>query len=170
MRPLLIVFGGLPGTGKTTLARQVAKIKNAAYVRVDTIEQALRTSGEMDELATAGYLVAYGVACDILAGGISVVADSVNPIAITRDAWRDVARQTGADLFEVEVICSDASEHQRRIEERVADIVGHKLPSWADVVARTYEQWDEAHLQIDTMNRSPDVCVSEVLLVLEAQA
>ena len=139
-------------------------------MRVDTIEQALLTSGEMNDLATAGYLAAYGVVCDILAGGIGVVADSVNPIAITRDAWRDVARQAGADVFEVEVICSDASEHQRRVEERVADIVGHKLPSWADVVARTYEQWDTPHLQIDTTGRLVDACVAEVLADLDARA
>jgi hypothetical protein len=42
---MLIVFGALPGTGKTTLARAVAKEQRATYLRIDTIEQALRSSG-----------------------------------------------------------------------------------------------------------------------------
>ena len=41
---MLVVFGGLPGTGKTTLARQVADRLGATYLRIDTIEQALRSS------------------------------------------------------------------------------------------------------------------------------
>jgi predicted kinase len=41
----LIVFGGLPGSGKTTIAREVARALSAVHVRVDSIEQALRNSG-----------------------------------------------------------------------------------------------------------------------------
>ncbi len=36
---MLIVFGGLPGTGKTTLARAFAQRRRATYLRIDTIEQ-----------------------------------------------------------------------------------------------------------------------------------
>ena len=38
---MLIIFGGLPGTGKTTIAKQLAKTVEAVYLRVDTIEQSL---------------------------------------------------------------------------------------------------------------------------------
>jgi predicted kinase len=31
----LIVFGGLPGTGKTAIAQEVAREVNAVYVRID---------------------------------------------------------------------------------------------------------------------------------------
>ena len=34
---LLIVFGGLPGTGKTPLARLIAEERRAAYLRIDII-------------------------------------------------------------------------------------------------------------------------------------
>ena len=55
---ILIIFGGLPGTGKTTLARALAEQLGAVFLRIDTIEQALRQSqafaGSVDD---AGYRV-----------------------------------------------------------------------------------------------------------------
>jgi ATP-dependent 26S proteasome regulatory subunit len=36
--PLLVVFGGLPGTGKTTLTARIAAQLPAAYLRIDAIE------------------------------------------------------------------------------------------------------------------------------------
>ena len=39
---MLIAFGGLPGVGKTTLAKALAKRQAAVYLRIDTIEQAVR--------------------------------------------------------------------------------------------------------------------------------
>ncbi|NBC95586.1 MAG: AAA family ATPase, partial [Deinococcus-Thermus bacterium] len=36
--PRLIVLGGLPGTGKTTLARAAAAALGAVPLRIDTIE------------------------------------------------------------------------------------------------------------------------------------
>ena len=90
MSTLLIVIGGLPGTGKTSLARGLARALDAVHLRIDTIEQALRsaTMGS-DALGTAGYVVGYGVAADNLRLGRTVVADAVNPLTSTRAAWRD---------------------------------------------------------------------------------
>ena len=45
----LIAFGGLPGTGKTVIAREVVREVNAVYVRIDSIEQAIRASGARDD-------------------------------------------------------------------------------------------------------------------------
>ena len=39
---MLIVFSGLPGSGKTTIARELARQLGAVYLRIDVIEQALR--------------------------------------------------------------------------------------------------------------------------------
>jgi predicted kinase len=137
---LLIILGGLPGTGKTALARALCHRWDAMLVRIDTIEVALRLPRAAEgPLAAAGYHVAYAVAEDNLRLGRLVIADSVNPVAITRTSWHDVARRSGAAALDVEVICSDPEEHRRRLETRVADLAGQVLPSWSDVLARAYE-------------------------------
>jgi predicted kinase len=147
-----IVFGGLPGTGKTTLARAVAEEHAATYLRIDTIEQVLRSSGVLvgDDVGPAGYLVAYKVAESNLLMGRMVVADSVNPLAVTRDAWRRVAASTSSEIVEVEVVCSDLAEHRRRVETRATDVPGLALPTWRDVVERDYEPWDRSRIVLDT--------------------
>ncbi len=152
---MLIVFGGLPGAGKTTLARLVAQQKRAAYLRIDSIEQAIRASGMLaGEVGPSGYLVAYALAEANLALGQDVVADSVNPLAITRSAWRRVAADASSPCIEIEVICSDPVEHRCRVEARQADIAGFRVPSWDDVQQHAYEPWDRPRLVLDTAGRS----------------
>lgn len=74
-----------------------------------------------------------------------------------------MAARTGATLLEVELICSDKNEHRLRIEARTADIEGHKLPTWEDVVAtRTYDPWTRAHLVIDTASHSSIEAVERI--------
>ena len=161
---MLIILGGLPGTGKTTIARALATRLGAFHLRIDTIQQALRSAGTLsDDISPLGYVVAYRVAEDNLRLGATVIADSVNPIRITRDAWRATAERAGTPLVEVEVVCSDPTEHRRRVETRQADIDGFRLPTWADVVSRDYEPWEELNIVVDTAGRSVDACVAEIM-------
>ncbi len=148
---MLVVFGGLPGTGKTTLAQQVADRLGATYLRIDTIEQALRSSMALaEDLGPAGYVIAYAICESNLTLGRAVVADCVNPLPVTRAAWRDVAMRTASPMVEIEVICSDEAEHRRRVESREIDIPGLIAPTWAAVVARDYEPWSEPRMVVDT--------------------
>jgi predicted kinase len=151
---LLYIFGGLPGTGKSTLARHLAAEQKAVYLRIDTIEQSLRNADVWNN-GPAGYLAAYGLAADNLRLGLPVVADSVNPLAVTRRAWREVAQQAGVPFVEIEVICSDKAEHRHRVESRSSDIPGHVPPTWAQVVARVYEPWEGERIVIDTHTHTP---------------
>jgi predicted kinase len=42
---MLIIFGGLPATGKTAIAQELARQIGAVYLRIDSIEQGIRDSG-----------------------------------------------------------------------------------------------------------------------------
>src|ERR1051325_7765960 len=141
---MLYIFGGLPGTGKTTLAKRLAHSQQAVHLRVDTIEQSLRELGYLIN-GPEGYVIAYGLAEDNLRAGLRVAADSVNPLEVTRAAWREVAMQSGAPFVEIEVICSNAAEHRARVETRASDVAGLQLPPWAEVGGRGYEPWNAPH-------------------------
>lgn len=146
----LIVFSGLPGVGKTTLARRIAERLGAVYLRIDTLEQAIGASGIVKDFGPVGYLAAYGIAEDNLRLGHRVVADSVNPISLTRLAWEQVADRAGASCINVEVICSSSPEHRRRVEARLAAAAEPGLPDWAAVIGREYEPWVTPVIRIDT--------------------
>ena len=164
---MLYIFGGLPGTGKSTLSRQLAQRLSAVHLRIDTIEQAIKSSGG-SVFGPEGYAVAYQVAIDNLRLGNGVVADSVNPIRITRDAWRDSARQAGAKYFEIEIVCSDKVEHRKRAESRPAEIKGLEWPAWEAIEGREYESWDREHIIIDTSGKTIDESFDELCTVVEA--
>lgn len=157
---MLIILGGLPGVGKTAIARELARQLGAVHLRIDSIEQAiLNSEGRKHPIHDAGYMAAYAVAFDNLQLGRTVIADSVNPISITRDAWMDVARRARTDAIEVEIVCSDSREHQRRVETRTTDVPGLRLPTWQEVVTRDYQPWDRKHIVVDTAANSVEQAV-----------
>ena len=149
----LYIFAGLPGTGKSELSKILARERRAVYLRIDTIEQALRDFSGFDP-ESEGYDLAYRIASDNLRLGLDVVADSVNPIRATRAAWREVALLAGVAFIEIEVICSSESEHQKRVDVRSTDIPGLILPTWRDVISREYDRWDTEHIVIDTASNT----------------
>ena len=101
---MLIVFGGLPGAGKTTIARLVAQGCGAAYLRIDAIEQALRAAEILPgDVGPAGYFVAYALSEANLKLGQAVVADCVNPLPVSRAAWRAVAASASSPILEIEI-------------------------------------------------------------------
>lgn len=150
---MLYIFGGLPGTGKTTLARQLARRVGALYLRVDTIEQALREGGR-EVGGPIGYLVAQRVAEENLHLGHAVVADCVNPLEIARAAWRAVGERAPSPYVEIEVRCSDPAEHRARVESRRSDIPHFPLPTWDAVLQRPYEPWPRAAINLDTAGQT----------------
>ncbi|MBM7567780.1 AAA family ATPase [Paenibacillus sacheonensis] len=159
---MLYIFGGLPGTGKSTLSSALAKMLKAAYLRVDIVEQAMRDAG-MGIDGPEGYMVCYALASQQLRLGLDVIADTVNPILATRQAWRGVAESLEMPFVEIEVICSDNDEHRHRIETREVDIPRLVLPTWEQVVNRHYDAWDRDRIVIDTANRTVAECLQTLI-------
>ncbi len=163
--PVLVVFGGRSGVGKTSLAGRIARRLAGVYLRIDTIEQGIRNGG-VSEVGRAGYAVAFAVAAENLSLGVSVIADGVQPLQAIRDEWIGVAERFCARVAMVEVSCSDVGEHRRRVEARHADIAGHRVPSWPEVEGRFVEPWGAGTLHLDTAGLSlgeAEECLSKQL-------
>lgn len=167
---MLISFSGLPGTGKSSVARLAAQRLQAVWLRIDSLEQALVNSGlvRREALGPAGYYAAQALALDNLRLGRIVLADCVNPLNLTRDAWRNVALEAGSDVLEVELICSDAHLHRARLEGRASELAGLSLPDWQAVQDRTYEVWERAPLRLDTARLSLPEAVELVCGAVQA--
>jgi predicted kinase len=164
---VLLIFSGLPASGKSTLAQEIAKRTQSVYLRIDTIEQALRDLCRMD-VGGEGYRLAYRVAIDNLRLGLGVVADSCNPDSVTRSEWESVAQDAGTRYLNIEIVCSDVAEHRRRVESRIADVAGLNLPNWKDVQNREYHDWESHRIVIDTAGRSVRESADELLQLIRA--
>lgn len=153
INPILFIFSGLPGSGKSTLSQRIAKKYDASYLQIDTIEQGLRDLCNFD-IEAEGYRLAYRIAADNLKLGHNVVADSCNPINITRREWENVATENDSISLNIEITCSDKNEHRKRAETRISEIDNLKLPTWEDIKNREYHPWNIEIITINTADKS----------------
>ncbi|ANY05645.1 AAA family ATPase [Pseudonocardia sp. HH130630-07] len=163
----LVVFAGLPGVGKTSLARATATGLDATYLRIDTIETAIQATLTPVRGNPVGYVVAARVAADQLRAGRPVVADAVNGVAEARRLWVDLAAGCAAPVRFVEVVCSDPAEHRRRVEARVPDLPGQSVPTWTDVQDREWQPFTGDRLVVDNTGDPADA-VARVLTWLSS--
>lgn len=163
---IMISLAGLPGTGKTTVARALARptgaLEGAVFLRVDVIEAELWRAEPGRDLRDLGYRIAAALAESNLALGLDVVVDCVNPWPVTRALFAGAAARVGAGFLGVELVCSDRAEHRRRVEGRTADLPGLVLPDWAAVEARPYLPWSAAALRFDTAELSAEQIAARI--------
>jgi len=153
--PILYIFSGLPASGKSSLAAGLSKKLGASFIRVDTIEQALKDLyGDEITLYDQGYQIAYRLAADSLKQGLSAVADSCNSVKESRAAWQKVATDLNLNFVNIEVTCSDKNEHKKRIETRISSVPNLVLPTWEQVKSREYQTWQTDIVRIDTSGKS----------------
>jgi len=157
--PQLVVFAGLPGTGKSSLARALARELRATYLDKDTIKDcAMRLAAEMGleqggRLAGAlSYELLVDLARDNLTVGLPVVVDSPAAYQTFRDKIKALARTLKADLRLIECICTDEQMLRERVEHRGRDLPAYRTRDWATFQQdqRRFERLTDPRLIVDT--------------------
>ena len=157
----LILVGGAPGTGKTTLARSLAGRCDAQVLSTDDIRAELAERGEITgEAGTFGagrysrantdavYAEVLSRARETLRGGRSVILDGTWHAAEQRHSARDLATETASALTQL-VCVAPLSASVERIRTRKAGS-SEVTPDIAVAMAdRDPAHWPEAH-RIDT--------------------
>jgi predicted kinase len=153
---LLIVFSGVPGAGKTTLADAVARKLRIPAFSGDWLLGALSPFGgyHLNNLAGIADELLTTVAFRQLQLDQSVILDSPAENISTRDRWRSLAESQGARLRVIVCVCSDASIHRSRAEGRRRQIPGwHDPAEWANIERRllSFQRWEGEALTVDSV-------------------
>jgi predicted kinase len=152
----MIIFSGLPGTGKSVLAEAIARDLGIPVFAKDWLEatlvrSSLKQASEERSLGFAGYELMTILAERQLMLGQSVVLDSVAASSSIRRTWSELAKRYGADCRVIECICSDESLHRSRLNGRKRHIPGWHELEWSEVerVKQYYSSWEGERLVLD---------------------
>lgn len=181
-RVRLVLVGGLPGTGKSTLARGLADMMNATVLRTDDLrrelaglsvsEQAGAAFGEgiyTAETKARVYDEMIDRAGSLLRRGESVILDASWSHAEQRARARTLAERAAADLDEL--CCEvDADVAARRLASRLAAKTDSSdaTPAIATAMAAETDPWPEAD-RVPTTT-APDDVLARVTLQLGVDA
>lgn len=166
---VLIVVSGLPGTGKTAVARAVSDHLGAVHLSIDPVENAMLGAGAEKGWTTgvAAYEAVRVMAEDNLVRGMTVVVDAVNDSEAARETWRRASEEAEVPLRFILLRLDDEVEHRRRLEgrERGMEYVGE--PTWERVRSRAegYEPWIGQCEEIDASRPLSEV-VADVLAAI----
>ena len=159
---MLIIFSGLPATGKTTLARKVAEKTGAIILRTDVIRKEMFTEPKYtEEEKEQVYNEMFSRAEKFLIKGQVVILDANFYLQSLRDRAGDVARQSGKKFFIVECIL-DEEKVLERMKERPAKQDASDANS-IEIYHRIKKLWEpirEPHIVIDA---SGEGALEEVL-------
>ena len=177
-RPGLVLVGGLPGTGKSTLARGLAGAAGFAVIRSDVVRKGLAGLGP-DESAAAGfgegiyapewtertYAACLERADALLFEGRRVVVDASFGRAEHRERFRSLAARRGVPF--VLLTCEAAEDVVRR---RLAGRAGDASDADRAIYRRAAASREpigsaEAHEPIDT-SAGPDDALERALAAL----
>ena len=163
-RPFVVVVGGAPGTGKSTLSARLAETTGWVHLRSDEVRRDIgalgrEQRGHRDALDEGRYAAAvtdqtYAALMDraklLLCGGFSVVLDATfAAVGYRRDARR-IADATFSDVVELECHAPTDVIRERVLErERRQNDVSEAGLSVARALHRRQQPWPEAH-PIDT--------------------
>jgi predicted kinase len=163
LRPLVIVVGGLAGTGKSTLATALADALGAELLRTDVFRQDIFDTGSNPVEADSGiyrlesrervYDELFRRAAALHGDRISVVLDGTFSTEALLHKARDLASHPRSVFLAIECICPQKVAHER-IERRLTEArdASDARPEIHDIQRMRWETWpaDVPQLRVDS--------------------
>lgn len=166
--PTLILFAGMPGSGKTTLARMVSRELRLPVFSKDRVQRVLRDHHLAAENTGDGYYIILDMADEQLSLGVSVILDATFPLDHFRTVASEIAVRHNARFCAVYCHCSDDMVWQQRMEQRVQYVPGWRPVGWNDVLRMRayYQPWGENALVVDSL-QPPESNFDQVLAAIQ---
>jgi len=174
-RPRLILVGGLPGSGKSTIASALAERIGADCIASDVLRKELAGADPGERLTAVVGAGIYGAGMTGLTyrellvqaerqlrGGRSVVLDATFGRAVDRRRATALAQDVGGVLVAVECRCPVRVARQRLASRSRPGYAGPSDAGW-DVyraMNRTFKPWPEA-VRVETTKRI-EVCLAKI--------
>ena len=153
MKPSLVLIGGLPCSGKTTLAREISKVLNIPSVSKDELEAAVSRKGLCPNKETngVGYEIMATLANNFRDSGNSIILDFIASKERTISQWPEILDHK---IIYIECVCTDLKIHKERINSRNRDINGWYELTWETLleIKSIYQPFNEEHLVLDSLN------------------
>lgn len=177
-RVKLVLVGGLPGTGKSTVARGLAEPLGALVLRSDEVRKGLAgvdplvpSAAALNEglyqpsMTEATYAELLVRARRHLGLGRTVVLDATWQSPRWREAASDLARHTAADLFELRCVAPlELAVERIRARTAAADDISDATEEVARALANSASPWGTA-TDIDTAGAPADAVKAGVAAV-----
>ncbi|HUN05111.1 MAG TPA: ATP-binding protein [Aggregatilineales bacterium] len=153
MEKTLILFAGMPGSGKTTLARMVSHRLSVPVFAKDRMQRVLRDHHLAAENSGDGYYLILDMADEQLSLGLTVILDATFPLDHFRMVASEIAARHQAKFCALYFHCSDDQEWQRRMNQRVQYVPGWRPVGWSDVMRMRdyYQPWNNNALTVDSL-------------------
>ncbi len=142
----LLQMAGLPGSGKSALARLIGRCAGAVVIDKDVLKTASLKAGAEESVAGGtAYEAFFALADHLLGQGHSVILDSPSSYKTIPEKGSAIAADRQAPYYFIECLCPDRDELARRLKGRP------RLPSQPeDVEAKATVAPPGAYLQVDT--------------------
>ena len=145
----LIIICGLPGVGKTTVAKKIANKNGAILLRTDVIRKKLKETGYSKKARKSVYDEMFRRARLLLKEGRNVVLDGTFYSQKWRQAAKNVAKSLKANFKIAEVVCSQEMV-KKRLAKRKKDESEAKFKHYLIFKRKLFEPIKEKHTIIDT--------------------
>ena len=153
-QPALVILVGLPGTGKSFLARQIARLVPIKVVETDDIRHRIAHPPTYSRIESARvYQTAHRLIASYLHKGRNVIFDATNLYERGRETLYQIAEKNGARLLIVHTTAPEDVIQTRLQRRKMENEPQDKSEAGWDVYLRMkgdFEEIKRPHLEVDT--------------------